>query len=443
MAKDNQFEKDFYARVKKENGRLEKNENGTLLLIHSNGGEFTPELLIDFAKCNQDSLKMVFGKDRSNIVNYILSDNQKKQIEGFWHSSAPDANDLNVITRLITGRKDADGRCREGRSIRQFLASKEFNYKTIKQEVLPEYVLTVEQKEFIKKHYTSLEPHKISRKWFNNPELQILSLETRAFEKYFFSLQNEYMQNSLSPESADLDCVTEKDLKNQKLETYRPPGPIDQVVYRINKYVNPNPEWNSKALKKEQMQCCASLKKYLWTYSFVNYVNTYKTQEDRDLFEDGFVRYCYDKINLTNEEMDQFILLCAQKVYQLDLQRQLEELRLQQKEARDKGDKTISQTAFTEAVNALQSERKNAIDHAQKLLDKLTKSRKERLDSQLEQNATVLNLVNAWRDEEQRLEMIALGDYERQEVEEEVVKLSNIEALQALIRGIDPSELYD
>ena len=43
------------------------------------------------------------------------------------------------------------------------------------------------------------------------------------------------------------------------------------------------------------------------TFRFLHQIGTYNIETDRELFESSFVRYTWDKPDLTQEEVDQYI----------------------------------------------------------------------------------------------------------------------------------------
>ena len=57
------------------------------------------------------------------------------------------------------------------------------------------------------------------------------------------------------------------------------------------------------------------------TFRFNHQINNYETQNDRDLFESSFIRYTYDKPDLTQEEVDQYIVLSSEVVISANIQR--------------------------------------------------------------------------------------------------------------------------
>ena len=55
-------------------------------------------------------------------------------------------------------------------------------------------------------------------------------------------------------------------------------------------------------------------------------ISNYASQDNRELFESSFVRYTHDKPDLTQEEVDQYIVLSAEVVIASNIQVRVERL---------------------------------------------------------------------------------------------------------------------
>ena len=92
---------------------------------------------------------------------------------------------------------------------------------------------------------------------------------------------------------------------------------------------------------------------------------------------------------------------------------------------------------LVEAIGKASTEYDQCIKRQQKLLDDLKEKRSTRLSKQIKENASILNLVQEWRNEEQRIKMIKLGELEQQAVAKEVEKLSTMSEIKARILGLN------
>ena len=135
---------------------------------------------------------------------------------------------------------------------------------------------------------------------------------------------------------------------------------------------------------------------------FCYQINSYDADVSRDLFESSFVSYTYDKNDLTQEEVDQYILLSAEVVIASTIQRRVEHLQqLLDNTASDTDGARISMS-LVEAINTAQNEYNQCVNRQQKLLGDLKQKRSDRLSKRISSNASILNLVEAWKDEESR-----------------------------------------
>ena len=75
-----------------------------------------------------------------------LTEEQKEAID----SRGQEIKDLSELTREVFMDETLDGRTREGRAVRAYLAEKEINYQTRHVSKKSDIILSEEQKEFIR-----------------------------------------------------------------------------------------------------------------------------------------------------------------------------------------------------------------------------------------------------------------------------------------------------
>lgn len=427
-----EFTKDFFNRARKAGVTFEK--DGDYIKVTS---PMSNELLMDFASNNihKPTLIMCQAKDRSSIISYELSDEEKAKLEELWKSGI---SDLNVLVKEIWGEflpngKLRDGRSREGRSARAYLASKEFNYNTNVIEKLPELVLDEEQKEFIKEFWRKKKSIDIARELFNDPELIPVTQEARVVDDFIENLRNELGDSELSDEIKNMESVP-----LGKLSSYRPPTNITQLLSRINRYLSLG--WEAHSLKKDEMVCCQALKRYMSTFSFVRNIDNYKTEENRMIFEDRFIRYCYNKPDLSHEDLDLYVLLCAERVNIEETAKRLEEVRFDAAQERETNGR-ISQ-ATSDLISATQTAYNSGCKREEDYLKALTTQRSKRLEQQKNQGQiSIINLVKAFQDEKFRQKQLRLGLIEKERITEEAQKIGAMSDMMAAVRGISLEEL--
>jgi hypothetical protein len=74
------------------------------------------------------------------------------------------------------------------------------------------------------------------------------------------------------------------------------------------------------------------------------------------------------------------------------------------------------------------------------LIKKLNGDRAERLKNRRQENATILSLVRNFQVEEERKRMIQLAEMQKKLVEEETVRLDDMDSWKARILGISKQE---
>jgi hypothetical protein len=159
------------------------------------------------------------------------------------------------------------------------------------------------------------------------------------------------------------------------------------------------------------------------------------------LFESSFIRYAYDKSDLTQEEVDQYIILATEVVISSNIQETIQTLQEQINMEMDSGQKIPM--VLVEAVTSARTEYNQCVGRQQKLLNDLKVKRSERMQKQVKDNASILNLVLMWKDEESRNEMLKMADMRREVLKDEIGRLSSMDDIKARIFGLTEEEVLD
>ena len=178
---------------------------------------------------------------------------------------------------------------------------------------------------------------------------------------------------------------------------------------------------------------------YMHTYRFLHQINNFSTTNDRELFESSFIRYTYDKSDLTQEEVDQYIVLSSEVVIAANIQRRKEHLTAMLDVIVEDSDGRASMS-LVEVIGKVETEYNQSVGRQQKLLESLKEKRSQRLSKQIKENASILNLVQLWKDEESRLELIKMAEKQKQSIEEEVARLSTLDEVKCRIMGLTEEE---
>ena len=356
----------------------------------------------------------------------VLNEDQQALIIKTWNDKKENPPSLQELTQLVFPEiPNIDGRSLYGKAVKKFLASRDLKVKT-KSEYTPKdrAEFTQEQKDFITNNASMMTAVDLARSLFNNSTLSNLSIESRSVEEYLNTLPKQVKA-----------IQTEEELQGD----YKPPKNQERAMVRVNKYVLDGIDKDKiTAKQKKELN---SLISYLHTYRFLHQIGTYADPVDRELFESSFIRYAYDKSDLTQEEVDQYIILATEVVISSNIQQTIQTLQEQINMEMDSGQKIPM--VLVEAVTSARTEYNQCVGRQQKLLNDLKVKRSERMQKQVKENASILNLVLMWKDEETRNEMLKMADMRREVLKGEIGRLSSMDDVKARIFGLTEEEVLD
>lgn len=359
----------------------------------------------------------------------VLSEEQKKIIDENFQTM-----ELNDLSKKVWNDLRADMRSLRGKAVKDYLVSNNMQINRV-QRVRPgsPIILTQEQKEFIEVNFENkIKALDITRLVFQNTNLTPLSREFRAIFAYI---------KSLNPEDLDKneETVDSKD--------YRPPQSLNHLVGKINEYIptgtTDTKQYNINSLKTFEEKCLKTLMGYVRSPTFIYQATQYEKKVDRDLFESNFMRFCHDKPDLTAEEIHQYISLCSEIVNTAQIERTIQKLDSNINEwlSGDDNEKKKMSMSMVELINAARGKWEASKERQKKLLAELTESRSIRLKNRLDQNASILNLVEAFQKEQTRKELLEIAEMEKKADIEETNKLANMDQVVALIAGMSIKDL--
>ena len=356
----------------------------------------------------------------------VLNEDQQNLIINTWNEKKENPPSLQELTQLVFPEiPNIDGRSLYGKAVKKFLASRDLKVKT-KSEYTPKdrTEFTQEQKDFITNNAATMTAVDLARSLFNNYTLSNLSIESRSVDEYLNTLPKQVRA-----------VQTEEEQQGE----YKPPKNQERAMVRVNKYVLDGIDKDKiSAKQKKELN---SLISYLHTYRFLHQIGTYVDSVDRDLFESSFIRYAYDKSDLTQEEVDQYIILATEVVISSNIQQTIQTLQEQINMEMDSGQKIPM--VLVEAVTSARTEYNQCVGRQQKLLNDLKVKRSERMQKQVKENASILNLVLMWKDEETRNEMLKMADMRREVLKGEIGRLSSMDDVKARIFGLTEEEVLD
>lgn len=349
---------------------------------------------------------------------YVLNESQKAQIITEFNKDP----DLRRIVQVVFNDKSLDGRSVQGRAVRKFLANNGQKAKTTLFEKAEHVELTTEQKDFMMGNNVEagMAPIEIARLTFKDPSIMPLSLKHRAVLEFL---------NKYRPEIVD---------DNQMLATDKwvPPTALSRAIKKVNDFTGS--KWEELTAPTKIKRNCEKLLIFLRSPRFNSFINQYNVLGDRDLFESEFVRAVWDKPDLTNDELNNYVTVCANYVRQKHIQMRLDKLNALLNDSDNERDITLR---LTEIIKATSEE----LNQCEKRIESMTKdlngSRTNRLKAQGEQTSNILALVQAFQDAEERGRMVLRSEMQNKLVEEEADRLESMDDFKARVLGISKREL--
>jgi hypothetical protein len=219
-------------------------------------------------------------------------------------------------------------------------------------------------------------------------------------------------------------------------EKWNPPKSINRAIVKINNFCGTRLE--ELNLQTKQKKLVEQLILYFKSPRFNHFINQYATLADRNLFESEFVRAIWDKPDLTNDELNLYVTVCANYVRQKHIQMRIDKLNALLDDQDNERDITMR---LTEIIKATSEE----LNQCEKRIESLTKdlngSRTARLKAKGEENGSIFALVEAFQDREERDRMIMMAELQNKLIEEEADRLENMDDYKARILGISKKEL--
>lgn len=341
-----------------------------------------------------------------------LSEEQKQFIRDNFKSNP----NLLELTRQVFEDPNIDGRSKEGRAVREFLAEENLEYKTTKREKVPDIELTDEQIEFIKAQaQNNLSAYQIAEILFPDVNVKRFCKEHMTIVEFLREYEPAYVHE------------TETALN----KTYNPPKIFSTALKKINAFTLR--EMDEEKLSHDEIDCIESLMRSLSAPRFVQVISNYNSMKDRELFEAEFVRATWDKPDLTSDEINLYINVCVDYINLKNISSHIEKLNTMFNEVEDQQDMTVR---LAEVLKSKTDEYDKCEKRMESLIKKLNGDRAERLKNRRQDNATIISLVKNFQAESERRRMIQLAEMQKKLVEDEVERLDNMDSWKARILGI-------
>lgn len=351
-----------------------------------------------------------------------LTEKQKEKILKLAQESKGKPLSLLEVTRKIFEDDSLDGRSNEGKLVKDFFAKENILFEIKKHKNKMDIVLTDAQKEYIQNNAPMNTDTEMARYLFQNTSLGPLSKEVIAIREY--------------RQLYGLDTFNKEEVKSYK---YSPPNAISRAMSKVN--ASCMTELKEKDLTEYEIVCLQSLIKYLNSPRFIRAIEFYENEPDRNTLESQFIAYTWNKPDLVWEEVNMYIDICISYVSEFQIQKILNILNERLKEITEDPDGRASK-ALADSISAKNQEKDACVKTRKALLDNLIKKRSSRKDQVNEEN-TILKLVEALKREEEREKMIKMLEREKLVLKNKVQEFEDMEAYMARIMGVSKSEIIN
>lgn len=368
----------------------------------------------------------IIGSEEIPKKEIILTTEQEEIILHAWNVDKIDS--LKEIVQRVFG-SDFDGRTNEAKAIKKFLATRQLKARPSQIPVtkMSKIVFDDTQQEFIKNHSTLLSPLEIAQSLFGNPLMTPLSAEARAVR--------EHMKAFLPPENFRTGKVSSE--HKEVTGEYRPPKSIHELIKRVNSYVSE--ELNFEKLNPRQKHNLNCLMHYLHVHRFQMMMNEFVDERDRDMMESSFIRWLYDKGDLTEEEIDLYINWVLDVVNHSKMYRELNKLILFRDNVMDTHG-TMSKP-LVDQINKLYEEIDSSQKRQKAAQNDLSGKRRDRVENAGKNNQSVVQLVEGFKDHKKRQLIVQFAESRKKVVGNEIERLTTMDDLKFELFGATKEEI--
>ena len=345
-----------------------------------------------------------------------LSDEQKD----FIRQNFKETPNLLDLTRKLFDNPEIDGRSKEGRAVRKFLAEENLDYQTTAKEKLPDIHLNDQHRDFIKAQaQNGLSAFQIAEILFPDANVRRLCKEHLTVLEFLRQYEPAYVHDSETAVN----------------RAYNPPKLTITCLKKINMYTMKNLEEDK--LTHDEEDCINALLRSLSAPRLIQVISNYTSMKDRELFEAEFIRATWDKPDLTSDEINLYINVCVDYINLKNISSHIEKLNTMFNEVEDQQDMTVR---LAEVLKSKTDEYDKCEKRMESLIKKLNGDRAERLKNRRQDNATIISLVKNFQAESERRRMIEIAEMQKKLVEEEVTRLDNMDSWKARILGISKND---
>ena len=335
--------------------------------------------------------------------------------------NASKIKNLIDLTKKCFDNQELDGRSKEGRAVRKYLVENAIEYKTTGTSSTEEIEFTEQQKEFILQQ---------AQEGLSSLEIAKLIFPDRRVK----SLSNEQRTVLGYIREVNPDFLPSQD--SGALNSYVSPKSSSRIIKKINDATGLN--LDDAKLNRQKQICVEKLGINLNNSRFLKIINNYLNLEDRTLFEHEFVRLTWDKPDLTADEINLYLNVCKEVI-------NLEVISAHLNKLNDMFDIADDQTEMSvrlaEIIKAKSGEYHQCETRIENLTKKLQGDRAERMKKNQKENASFLSIVQLFQEEEERKTMLRIAEMQKLAIKEEAERLEGMAEWKARVLGISQEDV--
>lgn len=339
-----------------------------------------------------------------------------KEQQQYIEDNYKETPDLIQLTKAVFMDETLDGRSKEGRAVREYMAAKDYKYKTSKHLKVKAVTLNKDQKEFILENVDAgMKAFEITRLLFGDRNVTPLSKETLTVAEFI---------KKNAPEEVHVDDTALG-------ERYKPIKKLDSIIKKVNECADQN--LTEERLTIQLRKGLEALLGFLKAPRLVQTINNYTNKSDRILFEAEFIRATWDKPDLTSDEVNLYINVCIDYINLMNIQKAVDKLNHMFEQCEDQRDMTVR---LAELLKTKSEEYNQCEKRMESLITRLNGDRAKRVANKQQQNASILSLVQLFQEEEEREVMIKIAEMQKKLVKEEADDLESMPDWKARVLGL-------
>lgn len=341
--------------------------------------------------------------------------------EEFILKNFKSVKDLNILTQQTFADDSLDGRTIQGKLVRTFLIKNGLEYKTKKHKKSDSVELSESQKHFIiQSAQQGMSSFAIAELIFPDREIKNLGVEQRAVLEHIRTVNEDFVPSQ----------------ESGLLTNYSPPKTYARLIKKI--FDSTGYQLDELKMSRNQKNCLDKLAINLSNSRFIKIINNYSSKDDRNLFEEEFVRLTWDKPDLTADELNLYMNVCKEIINLEIISKHLNKLNGLFDEAEEQQELTVR---LAEVIKAKSAEYHQCEGRIEALTKKLQGDRSERMKNRQRENASILSLVQMFQEEEERRNMVRIAEMQKELIAKEADTLEGMAEFKARVLGISKEDV--